>query len=157
MVSGPLQKRNLDPFRGKWLVDGCQLLVPSGFASALKPTSCFSQDGSSRSRRRQYQHSFLRVASREGMRKSFRELAIFIQHKVLLKRTYFAPELLTDWQNLAGQHPGLIAPPTESCFLPLTSTGITLDKSCTIQTHCLQQEFSDFKGTVCPRILILLI
>lgn len=50
--------------------------------------------------------------------------------------------------------PSLITPPNESCFLPLTFTALTPDKSFAFQTHCLQKEFSDYKGTVCPRELI---
>ena len=88
------------------------------------------------------------------MRKSFRDIVIFVQHETLLKRAIFAPELLTELVDTAGAAAWPSNSPTESCFLPLTFTAVTPDKSFAFQTHCLQQEFSDFKGTGCPGELI---
>lgn len=72
MLSGHLQERKSIQLRRKWLADGYWLLVPSGFASALKP--CFSQDGCS-GRVKEGDGT----TAGEGVRKSFRDLVIFIQ------------------------------------------------------------------------------
>lgn len=79
------------------LIAASSLLAPSGFASALQPTSCFFQDRSSR-RAKEGDGA----TSGEGVRKSFRDIVIFVQHEILLKRAVFAPGLLTELVDTAG-------------------------------------------------------